>query len=160
MDRDQVTETAIVKVSNLIKEHDPGYLFGPTDTITWTDQVKGYKAGICWPARQKIGLNPEIPDEHLETTIAHEVCHIYAYDQGEKGHGKKWKDIMKKIGYPPERCHKYDLTPARKETRYKYTCGCRVHSVPTRTHNKVMRSQMLYSCKYCKQVLQFTGEEA
>jgi predicted SprT family Zn-dependent metalloprotease len=43
----------------------------------------------------------------IEDTIRHEIGHALTPD--DKGHGKEWKAMAKKVGYTPKRCSEFIL---------------------------------------------------
>jgi SprT protein len=62
-------------------------------------------------------------DTMVKQTIPHEVAHLVAYcfpRLGAKNHNWKWAEIDRSLGGTGERCHRMELTPGRKTTRYRY----------------------------------------
>ena len=62
-------------------------------------------------------------DHMVRETIPHEIAHLVAYakpELGAKNHNAQWRRISQTLGCKGERCHKIQLTPARRVTRYKY----------------------------------------
>ena len=62
-------------------------------------------------------------DNMVQQTISHEIAHLVAYAfpaLGAKNHNYVWERIDRSLGGAGERCHKMELTPARKTNRYKY----------------------------------------
>lgn len=63
-----------------------------------------------------IRLNPVFLNAHTEQyifdTVAHEWAHLAAhkkYGRFISAHGTEWKNTMRSIGVPPERCHSYKV---------------------------------------------------
>lgn len=81
-------------------------------------------------------------DEFIADTPGHEAAHIIAlqlYGQQGKGHGARWKEVMRAIGQNPQRCH--DMQVIRKKQpvfRYRATCGTIVKLKRGR-HSKIQR---------------------
>lgn len=102
----------------------------------------------------------------LDETVAHELAHIIHHKlfPGDRAwHGKRWQEIMRRLGYEPQRCHDLDLTGMpglRRQRRWVYKCDCRTHELTTVRHNKVRRIGRSYTCKLCGTILTFTGEQA
>lgn len=62
-------------------------------------------------------------DEMVTQTIPHEVAHLVSFcfpKLGAKNHNWKWAEIDRALGGTGERCHKMELTPGRKTSRYIY----------------------------------------
>lgn len=62
------------------------------------------------------------PDDYANT-VGHELAHLVTYalygPREGRGHGKRWKSVMVKLGLEPVRCHNYDMTELRP---YLYEC--------------------------------------
>ena len=57
--------------------------------------------GILVPTRIELRTNHRWTDRFKRKVMAHEMCHIWAYQfHNEDGHGKKFWQMMKDIGYP------------------------------------------------------------
>jgi len=109
--------------------------------------LRGLKAGVFsarkngrgyWALALRFNLSiiRSVGPKHFLPTIAHEYAHavVHALEirrgrgSGEDftPHGALWRSLMERFGHPPERCHIYPATPARKKTEYHYQCGaCR-----------------------------------
>ena len=122
--------------------------------------LAGRVAGYFVPSPQpRIRLNYTLFmqnfDAFLKRTVAHEYAHAIAYrnfwKQGIsiRPHGKEWKAIMHQMKVDSSRCHSYKTTPARKQKKFDYTCGCQTFQVGTQVHTKVMNGHK-YRCKLCK----------
>jgi predicted SprT family Zn-dependent metalloprotease len=58
------------------------------------------------PAGARIYLNPRLLDRYpreLVPTLVHELCHVVA--GLDAGHGPRWKNLMERLGYPPDTYH-------------------------------------------------------
>lgn len=156
MNRDEIIESHIDTVVRKITFIKPGFRFGEDNLIEWTESIRGRRAGTCWPSLNRIGIHPALPEEHLEDTVAHEICHILASQIGGSGHDRVWKNCMRAIGYAPDRVLNLstDIIPkVRQERIWEYTCNCdESHKILTRTHNKIMRGRR-YRCNVCKEYL-------
>jgi SprT protein len=109
--------------------------------------------------RRSIRYNPylfaKFFDDNLAVTVPHEVAHYVTdllYGQhGVRPHGAQWQAVMRSLGVEPRASADYDLTgiPVRRQHRYPYTCGCTVHQLTARRHNKVHRGEAVYRCRRC-----------
>jgi SprT protein len=119
-------------------------------------ELRGRVAGRAWWPRNQIQLNPVFLIEQpkfIEETVPHEIAHLLTRAMNGprvRPHGPEWKKVMADLGYPPIRCHNYDLTNAviRRQRRHDYRCTCGVHPVPTITHRRIQRGAV-YSCRKC-----------
>jgi predicted SprT family Zn-dependent metalloprotease len=62
------------------------------------------------PAGARIYLNPRLLDRYpgeLVPTLVHELCHVVA--GLDAGHGPRWKNLMERLGYPPDTYHDLDV---------------------------------------------------
>ena len=123
--------------------------------------LKGRAAGmyVADHKKQYIRYNPYIFakyfDDNLASTVPHEVAHyisdvIYGLRK-IRPHGDEWKKIMLSFDVKPAVTSDYDLTgiPLRQLQRFEYQCGCMVHQLTAIRHNKVIRGEVSYRCKYC-----------
>lgn len=86
----------------------PG-LVKPCPAITTNNRLKT-TAGRAFYWLRKVDLSTELfaeyPDNFVQNTIPHEVCHQAAWDLWEHhGHGSPWKTAMLSIGINPQRLH-------------------------------------------------------
>ena len=129
-----------------------------------------YKSNIGFMIFNYVLLNENI-EHFINHTIPHEIAHYVVHFRkllGDrkykyaKPHGQEWKYVMSRIfGVSPDRCHKYDVTNARKRTvarPYIYKCKCREHQFTNMRHRK-SRSGVNYICRYCKGTLVFDRVE-
>ena len=72
-------------------------------------------------------FNPEAVRNHWEemvkNTISHEVAHIVQHKMRDyMSHDLEWKSIDRNLGGNGQRCHNFNLTPAKRKSiiRYKY----------------------------------------
>lgn len=117
-----------------------------------------YKAACRW-----LRFNPWVFATdmalHLSDTVPHEVAH-YAVHQcfgsrGVKPHGAEWRALMLALGANPSATYSADLSgvPIRRQRRHAYQCGCRLHSLSSTRHNRVLNRRATYCCSYCRGVL-------
>ena len=92
--------------------------------------------------------------DYVSDTIPHEYAHYVimsnrhrSYYKGERGHGKKWRRVMRLLGVEPKTCHKMDTSNAVKP--YTYNCECKVWELTKIRHNKILRGSVAYSCPTC-----------
>ena len=126
--------------------------------------VRGQKAGVAYLAQNEVRFNPILLQENtqdfIHQVVPHEVAHIIAYQQfgRVKPHGMEWQNIMKNIfGLPPEVRHQFDTTNTVKHV-FTYHCGCQIHHLTVRRHNKIVRDRMRYICKKCGGTLRKINE--
>lgn len=98
-------------------------------------------------------------DSMINQTIPHECAHIACeqwYPRQGIGHGPRWQMLMLELGLPPDRCHSYELTPAKVHQRkWVYSCGCRTHKLKTTKHNRIQKGA-IYICNQCHSVIVFS----
>ena len=106
-------------------------------TLTW--DLRGTVGGQAYLNQNMISINVEAlkkyTKKYIEQTIGHEFAHLVAYKSlSHRWHGRPWAKVMKSFDLFPDRCHDYDLTPAR-----------------------VVKRQYLYQCDKCGQEFQLTA---
>ncbi len=110
--------------------------------------------------RYNLALAKQQFDAFLERTPGHEVAHYVIHQMHPKGrvkpHGPEWRELMKKLGLDPSRCHEFDTSgvPTRRQRRFPYRCGCRTHELSATRHNRVRRGQVDYRCAMCGERLE------
>jgi len=120
----------------------------------------GCCAGRAYYRENRIRLNPVLLAENytdfIAETVPHEVAHLLAFtlhgrQTRVKPHGPEWKSVVLALGLRPVRCHNYDVTNAqvRHERRYTYACRCREVREFARTHNRIQRGEIFFTCNYC-----------
>ena len=118
--------------------------------LTW--DLKGTVGGQAYLNQNMIRINMEAlakyKDHYIKQTIGHEFAHLVAYKAlRHKGHGRSWSRVMRKFNLFPDRCHDYDLTPARVVKRqYLYECDkCgKEFTLTAIRHNKMMKGNQRY----------------
>ena len=126
------------------------------EQIGWQDCLKGLTAGRAYLREDIIQINKNVPAEGIEQTVVHEFAHLVATKIGgvKVGHGKIWKDIMLKLGYSPERTHRYNLPRHRVLRKHVYmcmTCG-KSYTVSARRHKQIDSLKIRIRCD-CGQLL-------
>jgi SprT protein len=92
-------------------------------------------------------------DDYIEDTIPHEVCHIGEWEvYHTRGHGSLWKNMMRRVGAKPTRCHSYtpEAGQGHPKTKYLYKCskcGSPVVAGP-KIHANIQKGQK-YNPKCC-----------
>ncbi len=117
------------------------YLHGLHDWKFKFDNAKK-RFGCCNYNNKTISLSKELTvlnaEENVQNTILHEIAHAIAGHQA--GHGKKWKEIMMKMGADFSRCYSEEIiTP-----KLKYTAQC--PQCKTEIQRKIKRD---IACKSC-----------
>ena len=113
--------------------------------LSW--DLKGTVGGQAFLNQNKIRINMEAlkryTKKYIEQTIGHEFAHLVAYKSLlHRGHGHAWAKVMRSFDLFPDRCHEYDLTPARvvkKQFLYAcHVCGKEFKLTAVR-HNKIIK---------------------
>lgn len=128
---------------------------------TVTYHVRGTKAGAAYPTQNEIRLNPQLllenPEEFLQQVVPHELAHLLVYQLfgRVKPHGIEWQNMMTGLfGLPAHTCHRFDTSSVQGKT-FPYQCGCQIHQLSIRRHQRVQRGSASYFCRKCKQKLIF-----
>jgi len=135
--------------------------------------LKGRAAGIAdsssWVVNFNEGLLVDNWDRYMEDTIPHEVAHlakahIYGYERKGKfhsPHGYYWKEIMRKLGYEPTRCHDMDTSKvANHKTKFVYECPTCKKLIPLgpHRHKKIQQGSRYFHSKCGREnPLQYVG---
>lgn len=122
-------------------------------------QQRGTSAGTAWLQQYEIRLNPVLLLENLQAfideVVPHELAHLLVWKHfGSKApHGKEWKWMMESVlGVPARRTHQFELDSVRRQT-FPYRCGCQLHQLTVRRHNRVLRGEATYRCVHCGEPL-------
>jgi len=124
------------------------------------DLDSGLKAGPSARVRFSIPLwSRATPKERYETVV-HEICHIVAnHEAALKGtttssaHGWEWKNLMRKCGVKPERCHNVDRTGLKRTgNRVSASCGCGAHNVTPYVAGRIAAGAT-YTCRKCHKAI-------
>lgn len=117
-------------------------------------------AGQAVFANNVVRLNPaylaKYSDDYINSTVVHEVAHIgvhevYHIGQGRRvdGHGPEWKQMMRKLGAEPNRCHTYEADPGQGRGKAKYEYKCSNCSAPVMVgpvvHKKLMSGERYHT---------------
>lgn len=121
-------------------------------TIRW--DLTGKCAGRA--GANTIRLNFEAltkyPEDFISETIPHEVAHTVAfqlYGRNIQPHGYQWKQVAIALGCKGDRCHEYELTPAKVHKKYSWKCNCMTHEVGINLHTKMLSGQKRF-CLRCR----------
>jgi SprT protein len=117
--------------------------------------------GRAFYRQYKINLNPVLlsDENELESTFAHELAHLVAVEIFGKcgaGHGRKWKWVMKTMGYPPERCGNFAAAealrrPQKIQTYVECRCGI-AHPFKTGAYRRMLGGAK-FVCRTCRDCL-------
>ena len=137
----------------------------PFDRIPVRFDLRGTTAGMfrAHGRQREIRFNPWIFAKYWEVnlggTVPHEVAHyvvheVYGFGR-VKPHGDEWRALMHYFDADPEVTFKLDLAdiPQRRQRTHPYRCGCRDHDVSTTRHNRMLKGQGTYLCRYCSERL-------
>lgn len=121
----------------------------------------GKTAGQVIYGKNLIRINPALltsnSDYIINQTAPHEAFHLIArhiYGPYMRGHGPKWKSLMRGYGLTPNRCHSLQTTPARVRQKVLYSCFCRAEiKVDISIHNRIVKGSD-YFCKKCQHKIQ------
>jgi SprT protein len=105
----------------------------------------------------KIELNQRALDKNRDAvrqTVAHELAHLISYEiygLHGKGHGVRWKSVMIRLGFSPERCHSVDVSEFKaRRTKVKAKCECKTHEISSNRATKMKNRTAFYRCGLCK----------
>jgi len=101
-----------------------------------------------------VELNARLLDRHPEElvpTLVHELCHLVA--GARAGHGPRWRAAVQALGYPPETCHRLDVSDlAVRRRAWIWRCvGC------GETYRRRHRRAHRYLCGDCGGRLRVAG---
>lgn len=106
--------------------------------VRWNPRMRT-TAGLAFPARQLIMLNPKVHafDGELERTMRHELAHLLAHHRAGKrriaAHGPEWRRACADLGIAEEtRCHSLPLPKRTQRRKHSYgcpACGATIHRV-------------------------------
>lgn len=158
---DDAVERKVAETVETLQKHFPDTKLIVPEIVY---DLKGHTAGMANKSKIRINVDllyTEHYDDMIQSTVPHEVCHVVQRQlyPASKSHGYEWTRLMLLLGLPPERCHSYDTTPARKRTPmkrpYVYTCECRTHAMTQIVHRRI-KSGKDYVCRDCRQPLIFS----
>ncbi len=122
-------------------------------------KLRGRAAGKAYLLDNQIRLNPVLfvqnEQAFIDDVVPHEVAHLLVFQRYGKvrPHGAEWQFMMEQVlGVPASTRHQFDVSAVSGKT-FEYRCGCDVHQLTVRRHNKVLRKQASYRCRQCGQVL-------
>jgi len=128
-------------------------------------RLRGRSAGEACPRTNATNYNRELleryGDDFIRQIVPHEVAHLIAprIAKGRiKPHGREWKEVMAFFGAPARASHEFEAPPVPERGRHRYRCACPdPHWLTTRSHRRVRRGTMEYTCRRCREVLVWTG---
>jgi len=143
----------------------------PLPTVTY--KVRGMTAGLAYQRENRICLNldyllsenSQVQQDMYEDTIPHEMAHIITHQlyPGASAHGESWKNVMRKLGQVPSRCHQYEVVRARNTRKFLYSCECRhmtrPHQLGLNRHKKQQNGEKVFVCVRCGGELRFLKEK-
>lgn len=122
-------------------------------------RLRGVKAGVAYLLKNEIKLNRtllmENEMEFIQQVVPHELAHLIVYQVfgRVKPHGKEWRWVMIHLfGVPAETCHQFDVVNVQGKT-FAYQCGCQIHQLGIRRHNKIQHGEATYFCRKCNERL-------
>ena len=126
-------------------------------------KLKGRTAGKACISRNEVRYNAVLLEENGETfisrTIPHEVAHFVARAKygNIKSHGYEWQRVMRDFGLDPSRCHSYDTTNSKQQSKkmskvFSYKCRCRIYNLTIIRHRRIAKGAT-YTCRTCKSAL-------
>ncbi|MGF1644015.1 MAG: SprT-like domain-containing protein [Thiotrichales bacterium] len=97
-------------------------------------------------------------DDGIQETVPHEVAH-FVVDllhprprRRLQPHGREWRSVMLLFGFDaPSTTHRHSLAnvPVRRQARFAYQCDCRAHELSATRHYRILRSKVIYHCRFC-----------
>ncbi|AKA38205.1 SprT family zinc-dependent metalloprotease [Yersinia ruckeri] len=122
---------------------------------------RGTSAGSAYLQAWEIRLNPilllENKQPFIDEVVPHELAHLLVFRQFGRvaPHGKEWRWMMETVlQVPARRTHKFEIASVLSKT-FPYRCRCQQHDLTVRRHNRVLRGESEYRCRYCGEKLQF-----
>ncbi|MEO5341930.1 MAG: SprT-like domain-containing protein [Gammaproteobacteria bacterium SHHR-1] len=108
--------------------------------------------------RYNLALAKPQPEAFIQQTVPHEVAHVVTrlLHPRARPHGPEWRAVMAHLGIADaQRCHSFAVTPpGHSQRRWPYRCPCREHQLSTTRHNRILRGERNYLCRYCGSLLQ------
>lgn len=107
-------------------------------------------------------LWPRATEEQRRHTVIHEVCHIVCYHEDllthrgvSSQHGKNWKELMRRVGCQPTRCHNVPNADLKRKSQkvVKAMCQCATWMITKRRAEKIISGRCDYLCKKCRGAL-------
>lgn len=103
--------------------------------------IKGMNGGTANWHENIIQLNPFLlahnPEEYFRQVVKHEVCHLLNREANPKAkaHGQEWKNLMRRFGLRPDRCHSMNVSVVPTQRN-------RIH-VPTRSRMLINNNKII-----------------
>jgi SprT protein len=118
--------------------------------------IRGTTGGQACLRANKMRFNMHIAhthfDKYMASTVPHEVAHMVEFAlYGTSGHARVWKNIMRRFGCNPSRCHSYDqLKTASGKDRPKVKCGCGEREIGPIKYKRLVSGESSYICGKCR----------
>lgn len=119
----------------------------------------GY-AGMAYPIVNAVYISPdylkEYPEQVLNVTVPHEVCHLYVdkyFPKAKQSHGPEFRFLMSLLGLPGKTYHSMKLSQTqegrRMKTRYIYISQKTKKEIQltSHQHSKIQGQPNRYSWK-------------
>lgn len=96
-------------------------------------------------------------DHYITQTVGHELAHLFVnqlYTRRVQSHGAEWKSMMRLLGIPANRCHRYEVPAGvqvgKQVKKYKYQCSVCLEQIEVgaKVHNNLSRGRT-YHHKRC-----------
>jgi predicted SprT family Zn-dependent metalloprotease len=171
-------EDKMIEVLSILENHYKKPM--PIPTIVFIPRM-GLTLGKASRLQNCVKFNQDLcTPEHwhhiFDTTLAHEVCHLVApviYNRWRHGadrnmgwgHGRAWKECMRVVGLPPDRCGnlgeelRQQLARRTVVRKYVYTCNCETPHILTAILHKRIQNGSNRRCLRCKTRIVFKGEK-
>lgn len=131
--------------------------YTPYISSQWNDRLRT-TMGRAWSTKNLVEFSSFVwqraTEEQRIQVVYHEAAHVIANNihNARCGHDWRWKNIMRRLGRVPDRCHSVAV-PTRKNgpraTTIEVVCACGiVHPIGTVRQRK-MRMGYRYSCLKC-----------
>ncbi|MCP4466234.1 MAG: hypothetical protein GY813_05735, partial [Halieaceae bacterium] len=103
------------------------------------------------PRREGAQRHQHRPQERVPREVARSRGPATHPRHGTKPHGPEWRDLMQRFGADSAVTFDLDLegVPQRKQSTYRYHCGCQLHDVSATRHNRMKRGRVNYHCVIC-----------
>ncbi|MBW2169897.1 MAG: SprT-like domain-containing protein, partial [Deltaproteobacteria bacterium] len=98
-------------------------------------------------------------EEERRQTVIHEVCHLVAHHESiltgrslSGAHGYEWKNVMRRAGVTPKRCHNVSNKGLSSRRRIPAKCACKDHELTPLVAGRILDGAK-YTCRKCNAVI-------